>query len=1116
MTPRRTDRRALFLGAALAAFAAGGAFAQADIRFDVERTGDVTRLELIYPESEGGDLSAEAEIAAGAVLVARLSEPVRGNAQSLVEAAPGLIARARLDPDGRTLRLALNGEVAPRVSVSHNIIAIDLMAPGASPLPDIVSPYEAAARAAAADRARREAEAAEIAARPDPALPVEIRAGQASEYTRIEFVWPQAVGYTLTQDGETARLAFERAGEGDIRELVASPPRLVEVVRSTGDAYGFELEFELSPGARAQAWDEDGRVVLDIIDPLGAGPVELLTALADYADAQEMAAREAEAEAQAAPAPAALVPEEEAVAEDTVLAEEARPDPVPAGGVVRATVRTRGADLALTFDWAHLPGAAVFRRAGSVWLVFDASAELDLSEMSTANRRLVQGFETYRGEDYAAVRFEAPASTLADVGAAGSAWTLRFIESLDEPPRAVRLTPETRHNTPARINIALEGARAVRTVSDPVIGDELLVITADGENRGVITERRLVEAVFLPSAHGIAIEPQADDLVVERIPGGARLTRPGGLALSRGADPSIGQRVARPVSPAFLDFAGWRGQGDFRQDRRRLEARASSFEPDALLALARFYLAHELASEALGISSLAIEARPQLAATPEVRTLRGAASYMLGRTEEAREYLTDPVLANEAALRPWLGLVAAEEERWAEARRHFEAAADVLFFFTPEWQARVHAAQARAAVETNDIGAARMLLETLENEAADPEVDAEAEFARARLAAATGDLAGAIERFEALGSHEWEPIQARALLEKVRLEIAQDLVTPTEGAEALESLRYRWRGDRTEIETARLLGALYAEAGRYGEALRVWQTARQRHPDSPLARTMGQDMDALFRRLYLEDEADRMDPLDALALWYDYDYLTPQGEEGDRLVRRIAGRLEAVDLLDQAAALLAHQIEARDSITAFAKAQIAVDLARLYLMADRPEDALRTIHRTRIANLMPATVEARRLLEARALADLGRHEHAIELIAGESSREADILRARIAWDLRDWAGAGRRFEAVRADRWRTPEPLDSAEAQDILRAAIGYALAGDTGSVERLEARYARLMGDTPFASAFSLVTREVGSAGDARLVDLVSDLATMEDTDSFLAGFERRFDTDEVEAGPS
>ncbi|TGY90020.1 hypothetical protein E5163_02495 [Marinicauda algicola] len=1113
MTPRRTDRRALLLGAALAAIAAGSAAAQVEAGLAVERIGAVTRLQLTYPESEGGDLSAQAEILGGAVLVATLSEAIAADPAVLVDAAPNLIARARLDPDGRTLRLALNAEVSPRVSVSHNVIAIDLLGPGAEPLPDIVSPWERARRAEEAERARRAAEAAEAAARPEPALPVEIRSGEASEYTRIEFVWPQAVAYTLDQDGQTARLSFERAGEADLRSLLGAPPRLIEAVRDESDARAFTLVFDLAPGAQARAWSEQGRVVFDVIDPASAAPTDLLAALAAYAEAQPdtAGAPDRQAAAQAGPGP-----DEPLAGDAPASAETVRPDPVPENGIVRATVRPGGSDLTLSFAWAHLPGAALFRRADALWLVFDASAELDLSELATANRRLVTGYEAYRGPDYAAIRFEAPASTLADLDAAGSTWTLRFMEMLDEPPRAVRLSRETRLGAPARIHIALEGARSVRALHDPVIGDTLEIITADGENQGVITERRLVEAVFLPSVHGVAIQPLADDLALSLSTGGADLSRPGGLALSRNGDPSAGMRLARPESPAFLDFAGWRGDGDFRSSRRALERRASSFEPDALLALARFYLSWELAPETLGLADLIVEERPALADTPEIRALRGAASYMLGRTDAAEDYFSGAQMEADPAVQPWLGLIAAREGRWSDARRHFEAGADTLFFLSPLWQARVHAAQVRAAVETNDVGAAQTLLMRAQSDIADPQAVAELAFARAKLAAATGDTTEAIERFEALGESPWVPIQAPALLEKTRLEIAEGRITPTEGAEALEALRYRWRGDRTEIQTARLLGELYARAGRYRDALGVWQTARTRHPETRLARAMGEDMDRLFRRLYLEDEADRLDPLDALALWYEYQSLTPQGEEGDRLVRRIAGRLEAVDLLDQAAALLAHQIEERQNITGFAKAQIAVDLARIYLTADRPEDALRTIQSTRVAGLPATTVEARRLLEARAMAELGRHEHAVELIAGETSPEAAILRADIAWNLRDWASAGRRLEAVRAERWRDPAPLGPDEAHDILRAAIAYALAGDTASVARLEARYAGAMSGTRFASAFSVVTNDVGSAGDARLVDLVSDLGAIEGVDSFLAGFERRFQDGELEPGAS
>lgn len=1112
MTQRPTDRCALLAGAALAALAAGSASAQVDIAFDVERSGAVTRLELIYPESEGGDLSAEAEILGGAVLVATLSEAAAADAGVLVDAAPDLIARARIDPDGRTLRLALNAEVTPRVSVSHNIIAIDLMGPGATPLPDIVSPFELARRAEQAEQARQAALAAAQAAAPDPALPVEVRSGEASEYTRIEFVWPQPVSYSLEQEGDRARLFFDRAAEADLRRLLATPPRLVDAVTDESDDRSLALVFDLAAGAQARVWGEEGRVVFDIVDPASAAPADLLTALAEYADAQAAALMEPE-ETEAVPGerePVATDASVELAAAEPAEPAEAGPAaasrPVPADDAVRAAVQSDADALALSFAWGALPGAAVFRRADAIWLVFDASAELDLDEMAAADRRFIEGYQAWRSGDYSAVRFEAPASTLADIQAAGSTWTIRFTQTLAEPPRVVRLSRETRYNAPGRIDIALEGARSVRAIADPVIGDTLLVVTADGEKRGIVTERRLVEAVFLPSVHGVAIKPLADDLSAEIVAGGAMLSRPGGLALSRNSDPSTGVQIARPDSPAFLDFAGWRGQDDFRTGRRTLERRASSFEPDALLALARFYLSWELAPEALGVADLAVEQRPQLADSAEVRALRGAASFLMGRTDIAKAYFSGPQMRADSAVRPWLGLIAAQEGRWSDARAHFEAGADTLFFLTPLWQARVHAAEVRAAVETNDLGTAQMLLGYADGAVEDPAARAQLEFARARLIAATGNTANAIDRFAALGRSEYEPIQAPALLEKIRLEIDAGLITPTEGAEALESLRYRWRGDSTEVETARLLGDLYARAGRYREALDVWQTARTRHPRTRLARAMGEDMDHLFRRLYIEGEAERLDPLEALALWYEHQELTPQGEEGDRVVRRVASRLEAVDLLDQAAGLLAHQIEERQNITGYGKAQIAVDLARLYLMAGRAEDALRAIQSTRIAGLPGRTVEARRLLEARALAELGRREHAIELIANETSREAELLRADIAWDMADWAGAGRRLESAHGERWRNSGPLQPDEAHDILRAAIAYALAEDETSVARLEARYGSAMEQTRFASAFGVVTEEIGRAGDARLVDLVSQLGAMEGVDSFLAGFTRRF----------
>ncbi len=1091
--PAGTARLAALAGALLLAGVSADAWAQVTGSVAVERTSASTRLVVTYPQSMGGELSADAEIAAGAVLVARFSQPVFFDAASIPSQTGGLVAMARLDEDGRALRLALNLQAEPHVSVSHNVIAIDLTPPGAAAPAPVVSEFERNRRA----EAQAAAERAAAASAPPPPANVAVRSGEAADYTRIEFIWPSRTGYTLESGNGRAALRFDAPGEVDLRQLSASPPRLIEMVRAANEDTGLTVTVLLEDGATVRAWDdEDGRrIVLDVLPAGHVSPEAMLALLSGLADEE-----------------AAAPPEPERVEEAAQPA--TRPDPVPDSGIVPVRLTRSGNDALLHFEWAHLPGLAVFRRPDAVWLVFDAAAELDVSELAEAPRRHVRGYQIVAGEDYTALRIESPEATLPDPVAAGATWTVALRDSVDQPPRPVVLMRETLPGQPARLRLGQEGARAVVRVDDPVLGDSLLVLTADGAKSGVLLPYRMVEAHILPSVHGVAVQPLADDLQLVLREGGAELTRPGGMALSRAGGPASAASAVMPTSPGFADLVAWRGGDDFQSGLTLALRRASGGEPRELLNLARFYLAWELAPEALGAARLAAQADSELAGSAELRVVNGIAMLMMGRLPRAEVFLSGAALNEDPAAQPWRGLVAARRSDWAEARRRFDAAEGSSFFFDPLWRARVQSAYARAAAETGDVGAALRVLEGMDPELNDPQARAEAEFAAARVAALSGRNDEAIRRFAALAEDPWLPIQAAALLNQVRLELDEGRVAPTQAADTLASIALRWRGDDTELEAARQLGELYAEAGRFGDALDVMSQARLRQPGSAAARAIASDMDALFRRLFLRDEAARMSPLEALSLFNEYASLTPQGADGDRMVRRVAERLVAVDLLDPAAQLLQHQVDNR-SMPAQARAAIASDLAVIYLMGRRHEDALRILRATRVAGLAPALVAERRLLEARAMAGLGRADHALEMIGDDDSPQARRLRADIAWEQRDWANAARGLEAVLGARWREDEPLSEIEARDVMRAAIAYALAGDSGSLERVEARYGDRMAVTRHRGSFSLVTTELPAPGDRRLTELVSSLASRGTMDAFLTGFARRFEAG-GEQGPS
>lgn len=1112
MSRRWTDLRAL-IAAALAALAAGAAAAQVPASVSVERSGATTRLLIVLPESAGGALTAEADVVAGAVLVARLSEPVALDAEAVRDALSDIVAMARLDADGRTLRLALNRAIEPRVSVSHNVIALDLAAPGSPALAPVVSDYVRRQREAQAAREAAAAEAARIAAEPPPPLAASVRVGEASDWSRLIFTWPEPVDWTLEQGAQETRLRFAREAEIDLADLLGSPPRFIRSVRRERDGgQSFTLVFQLDDGVTLRAWtDAPGELTVDAArtQMTGNGALAALQAFADANGAPPVApglpvpeTAEPQPDPQPDP-PRGPEPVENYPADLDTPPVEVRADPVPQDGVVRVRAEPApGGVVSLHFPWAALPGAAVFRRAGAIWIVFDAGAELDLSALDLAPTTRVRNARAVYGQDHTALRFETNAATLADVRAAGAGWTITLGDSLSESPRPVRLARDTGAGRPAVLRMAVSGARSVVDLDDPVVGDRLFVLTADGRMTGMPEERRFADAVILASTHGVAIQPLSDGLSLEARPGGAELVRPGGLTLSRASDPGLRAGADAPVSPGFLDFERWRGDQPFVEGRRHHERQARAMDPESVLALARFLLAWELAPEAAGAVQLAVQLRPEYETTPEIAAMKGAAAYMAGRLSDAERYFAHPALVSDPAARPWQGLLAAERGDWPRARRMFEEGRDALFFMDPVWRARMSAAAANAALNSRDLAGANAWIDRALAEPADPRARAETAFALAGLAAEEGDIDLALSRYAALDNDPWTPIQARAMLEKTRLEMAHDRISADAAAVQLEGLLYRWRGDEVEQAVAGMLGTAYAQAGRYEEAFAIMASAQARFPGSRVARQLGVDMQEEFRRLFEGERFDRMDPMQALALWYGHHELTPQGPSGHRIVRRIARRLVEIGLFDRAAQLLDHQLSPDVTMTSLARAQIAEELARVQLMDNNPEAALNAIERTRVAGLPPELVTARRLLQARALAGLNRADQALELISGDRSPEADRLRADIAWDARRWAEAGRRLEAVLGERWREESSLNDIEAHDVLRAALAYALAEDRAGLERVEARYGAAMADNRHAQAFALVSDSTGRSSDARLSALASTLSDVGGSRAWRGGF--------------
>ena len=900
------------------------------------------------------------------------------------------------------------------------------------------------------------------AQRPAPAgRLVEIKIGTAPTFSRIEFHGAQPA--SARREGGDLVLRFGRVADPDLARLRVSPPRFLKTAESRAVEGGLEIRLVIDDGAEAKLGrDETGAYVF-----LSAAP--------------------------AAPATSAAHQDQTPPA--------ARPDPVPASGVVKMVPELRGRTLMLKFPWRAPLGASVFRRGDAVWMVFDAPARLDLADAPRGMPQMGK-MTAVNGKTFSAVRIAAPATTVASATAEGGSWTLSLGPAATAPSTPVQLGREDATGSPV-LTAQVAGTTGVFWVTDPVVGDRLAAVTALPPAKGLMDRRAFVDATLLASTQGLAVHPTVDDLEVSAEGDIVRIGRPRGMKLSsasmaaRQAPAAMG--LPQPTSmPALVDFAEWpkTGEGGFlarsaeiQQAAAEEAAKGKAGGVQARMALARFLIGSELAYEAIGVLNLVAKADERMLSDPELRGLRGAARVMVGRYQEAQADFSSPILADDPASALWRGYAAAKRGDHTGAREQLAAGRSALSQFAPKWRARFVAAEVDAALSLGDPGAARGVLMLAPSEGLAPDEVAALQLARAKLLEAASQIPQALALYDAVAKSPYGAVSAPALLKATEIRLTRGQLPTAEAVATLDSLRFRWRGDATELETVRALGRIYLGQGNYRDALDALRSAGRRLPDLPAAVGLQADLGAAFRNLFLGGGADGLQPIQALALFYDFREQTPIGAEGDLMVRRLARRLVDVDLLDQAAELLKYQAENR--LDGVARAEVATDEAMIHLMNRKAEQALIAINSSRTTLLPNALNAERRVIEARALMLLGRYDHALEVLGKDASPEAAEVRAEAAWKQRDWPKAGALIEARLGDRWKSAAPLSAEEETKLLRAGAAYSLANDDAALARIRTRYGKLTeaARSPDAMQVALSGADVGALTTADFTRAVSDV---------------------------
>ena len=781
--------------------------------------------------------------------------------------------------------------------------------------------------------------------------------------------------------------------------------------------------------------------------------------------------------------------------------------------IVEAKVVKDNLELRIPFN--EPIATAIFQRGRKVYVVLDTDKKIDIARVQRNSGGMVLSTKLLTNSGVPIIQIELKKKWLAYARLEDHNWSVAIGDMISGSQKRLIVKRIQQTDKSYMISVPYSQPGHVYWLKDSEIGDDIVVVTGFGPVRGFVKTQTFVEHQNLASAHGVVIKPLSDDVSIRLRLNEVLISRKGGLTISSN---NVYQLLARKKPKkvekksliGFIDFKNWQKGGPrffarrLAQMEREIAFAAPKQKNKKRMQLARFFIAHQLSAEAMGVARQIVHEDATLANDPSFNTIVGAANVLMDRRSDARKALDIHDLAFDKNAALWRAYLAVREEDWPLALKQFSEGSEEISAYPPYMQARFRLLEAQAALAVKQWKRAATSLDAAPKNLPSKVIRSELELLKGEYFELIQKNDEALKSYKRVIGMDAGRFSARAELKRVNLMLRQKKIDDTGAIKALERLSIIWRGDETELKTLHRLADLYAKNKKYRKAFQIMKNTVIAFPKAQEALQIQDEMKDVFTDLFLYGKADSLPPVKALSLYYDYKELTPIGRLGDELIRRLAARLMSVDLLDQASELLDYQVKNR--LNGIARAQVAARLALIHLMNRKPALALRSIRDTRQPDLPDELKRRRDILEARSLGEMGRIENTIDILSRLKGYNVARLRADAFWKAHRWQRSGELLEEMLGKRWRDDKPLSDTERFDVLRSAISYSLSDDEFALDRLRKKFFDKMKNGPDAESFMLVTSPSAKT-TTEFTKLAKEIANVDTLQAFIKEYRDRFD---------
>lgn len=930
---------------------------------------------------------------------------------------------------------------------------------------------------------------------------VEVRNGDHSTFSRMVFDWQEMVSYTQKLTDDRLEITFNKASIPHWNTLRNEPLKYLADPEYRIDGENLIVTVKVTRLSQLRHFRYATKIIFDVIGNEGGSVIS---------DISERT-------------PVVEQPVSEVV--DTAPIGEIIPDTgndtLSDNGILKLIVDSKWDNIRLSFPWRENRRAAAFIRHNFLWVVFEGKKTVDQSDLENFLGKRVLSVRQLDHPSMTILMYEVIPGLNITAQRVDTVWHFDLKNSYFAPTLPIPTSfQRAAGNKGNNFFFSVENAGSVLVLEDPVIGDTLAIVPIMESSQGVLQKQKFTEFESLTTAQGIAVQLIADNLNIVKLTNGVSVTAKAGLVLSRN------RFLSRPGGAAgfaqtegsgekLVDFSAWKkgplaraGHGEDYHDNKHELLYMLSNSTDATRSemrwdLARFYLANGRIREAFGVLNVMLDEDSGLIDTPEFRTVLGVTNILMRRFEEGAKLLSHKNLVAEKDVFLWRSVADSALGNHKLALKNYKKGSDILSSHNLDSQIRFLFAAVHSAYEVGDKNFVFFSLSFLRKMPLNAAQLTEVDYWEALLERDRGNLLRAEEILQGLVKAGVRQTAAWAKSDLIDMEFQAGKIDSAEAVDQLEKLRFAWRGDDFELKLLSRLGGIYVEQKEFNTGLQTLKLAVTFFDGSKRTAELTRQMNKIYSDLFLEGGASILSPVKAVALYSEFRELIPLGKDGDTMTRRLADRLVSLDLLEEAAELLNHQIKFR--LKGVAQSVVASRLAMIYLLDSKPNDALEILRATRDSQIPDDIQDRRRMIEGRALIELARYEEAEVLIEEYNTAEAKDMRSDIYWRSEDWAKFINHKNRMLGNRYLDDDDLSVEERLSVLRLSVAYVINNDSAGVKNLRSKYKAHMDNGLYGDTFEVITAE-RQLTDTNIGRLTRSIASVSKLETFMQSYKAEF----------